>query len=814
MAKLPQNQSGSKSTTPSSDQLIDRAERAATKAEELISGGIDLELEDRKHLDSIVRTIARQVNAKQVRLTGGNSLETMARLKQDSLLGTPIVSDNQFSKSDVGKSGATLKDALDKVESSMISELFATEKARLDDYQIFSQINELITQASEAIQTYCDNIISPDDFTKRDINVFYEGLDEDSELQTTIRTNVKALIEKYRLDDRAEDAILKSLVKGDFFIAILNLRQELEQVLNETPFEQTNLIESNHIPPLNDPDLNALISIIKEETSKEDIDVSDFRHDFAQYLNEFVTINEDTSKLVQSTTMSMEFAKDIPSVNGFQKNQQERKKQKLDNTKIKGSIVKMIPPENVIKLNQDDVLFGYYYIEIVGPDYSDSLRRNTIDQTTVVSAINQNLSSRTNFENGSHQSNLKGKDALISRIIIKTLSAKLGNVKFLNDNEEFAADAYVILARAKREKKRVTFTYIAADQMVHFTPNGSIGYGESVLIRVKFLSKLYIGAITNAFMRNSIRRPERLVWYIDVGVDNDGNNAVQNFIRTIKQREVKFSNLRDITTTINQIGEFHDFYVPTYNGERPVEVETLNMGAAAEVDSPFLEYLRKAIIGGMGVPAAFLGYSEEIAFARSLTMDNGRFLRRVIRHQKHYGKAMSKLIQIIWRNEYYDLDKILGREVKEDDDAKKLKKPKKTKDGEESNEKEYKLEIEIDKIIVRYPSPATLNMTNLADAINQGQPVADFVTETLAGAEEDPVKAELKKQVIRDIIPQISWDKYDEFLVNAKKEGDKKKAITATMDTSGGSTDTSMDAGMGGEEETNKTTPEEEDIKM
>jgi hypothetical protein len=37
----------------------------------------------------------------------------------------------------------------------------------------------------------------------------------------------------------------------------------------------------------------------------------------------------------------------------------------------------------------------------------------------------------------------------------------------------------------------------------------------------------------------------------------------------------------DITTTINQIGMGHDFYVPTYNGERPVEVETLNMGGAA-----------------------------------------------------------------------------------------------------------------------------------------------------------------------------------------------------------------------------------------
>ena len=238
--------------------------------------------------------------------------------------------------------------------------------------------------------------------------------------------------------------------------------------------------------------------------------------------------------------------------------------------------------------------------------------------------------------------------------------------------------------------------------------------------------------------------------------------------------------------------------MPTYNGERPVEVETLNMGGASEVDSPFLEYLRKAIIGGMGVPAAFVGYSEEVAFARSLTMDNGRFLRRVVRHQKHYGKAMSQFLRMLWRNEYEDLEEITGGKKRTVDDKGKSEKIDVESQSEESKAKDAleELDIDVSKIVIRYPSPATLNMTNLADAINQGQPVADFITETIASTEEEPVKAELKKRVIQDLMPQIHWDKYTKMLEDAKLDGERKKAIEST-DPAGGSTD---GAAAGGED--------------
>ena len=819
------NRRGNKVNTVES--AVSRATTATERANDILMGAPEPELSARSHLDSLVRNIARSVSETQRRLTGGNTLETMSRLTQDSLLQTPIDSSIPSNrKFRIGDKGATLKTALDNIDSSTISELFSTEKGRIEDYQTFAQIADLIPQAAEAISCITDNITSPDDFTKRDLTVFFEGQDDEAgTINNEVKRRTNQLIEKYMLEDRAEEAISKSLIKGDFFIAVLNLRQEIETLLNEdgskkdSGEESSLLFESHHIPTPEDADVKLLLDIFNDEVKEQhaangkkddtlvEFTLENFRKDFSEMLNNSVRFNESTGNLV-SNELEMRFknfGSDLPSTK--KRNLPGRNTpdglQSLSESKIRGSILKMIPPENVIKIYQGDTLFGYFFIELTGPDIADFARRGTMDQTALVRAIDQNMSSRF-FGGASNGITARGKDALISRIFVKALSKRMGNAEFLINNEEFANDTYAILSRARKEQRRLTFTYVAPDQMVHFTPDGSTGYGTSALSRIKFLAKLYIGAMTNAFMRNSIRRPERLVWYIDVGEDNDDSNSVQNFIRTIKQREVKFSSLRDITTTINQIGEFHDFYIPTYDGERPVEVETINMGAAAEVDSPYLEFLRKGVVSGTGVPAAFIGYSEEVAFAKSLTMENGRFLRRVVRFQKHYSRSVTKLFRALWRNEYYSLEGILGEKPVAQETSKKseskrrgravvvLDKDSKKNDDHGINDENLIIsranfdQIDERQIFIRYPSPATLNMTNLADAINQATPVIEFIVDIVASSESDGIKSSLKRAVTKDKMPQIDWGRYEKFLETARKDPQRESAIEGNTANSSG----------------------------
>jgi hypothetical protein len=74
-------------------------------------------------------------------------------------------------------------------------------------------------------------------------------------------------------------------------------------------------------------------------------------------------------------------------------------------------------------------------------------------------------------------------------------------------------------------------------------------------------------------------------------------------------------------------------------------------------------------------------------------MDNGRFLRRVVRHQKHYGKAMSLLLRMLWRNEFEDLETMVGKKA---DDKKGAQSVEDETDSEESKVKDALTEMEID----------------------------------------------------------------------------------------------------------------------
>jgi len=180
---------------------------------------------------------------------------------------------------------------------------------------------------------------------------------------------------------------------------------------------------------------------------------------------------------------------------------------------------------------------------------------------------------------------------------------------------------------------------------------------------------------------------------------------------------------------------------------------------------------------------------------------------------------MSRFLQILWKNEYVELNDILGGadgkndvedkggkvsepEVKDDNDTsspetdnKVNKKGKGVSNSASVKDDLNALTIDISKILVRYPSPATLNMSNLSDAINQGQPVAEFISDIVGVGEEDDVKAELKKRVIKDLMPQIHWDRYDAFLLESKSDDERKKAIapSAGGDTAAPADDASSD---------------------
>jgi len=831
--------------------VLDQLRDAEARGDIALHGDLPVSAASILNLGTVVQAVAKDVESRFRKLGGSSSLEILSRMTQSSLqdiqvnagaaqLGTNMVSNTK-------SLGETLRDP----EIAAVSDLFFAERSRIDDYATFEKIYEIVTFVKEAIQTYVDNIVSPDDMTKRDVGVFYEGADEaiTEDLLAAVRKRCAKLISNYNLDDKAEKAIMQALVKGDYFMAVLNLRQELQLAIREDTidvdaFSAAEPIRDKDVPKTDDADLRTLLRIAAHEATverqaieaakaavegrkapppadviTEDTLAGNARAELAEYFSTLLEYNANAeSPAMLAAAKAIEVSKDLEDnrwnrlkAAGEKKGDKRTMSERLGG--VRGSVVKMIDPENVIKLYHDDVVFGYFFIEYAS-DVSDFGKKFSRDNTSIARSVDRQM---LQGAQGASPGDIK--ERVIQKLFVKTLANKVGNADFITKNPHFAKDAFAILRRARQENRKVIVTYVAPDQMVHWTPDGAEGYGQSTMTGIKFLAKLYIGAMTNAFMRNSIRQPDKLVYYIDVGLDMDASNAVQNFIRTIKQKEVKFSNLKDITTTMRHVGEFHDLYIPTYNGERPVEIETINLSNQREVDSPFLEYLRKGMIAGMGVPAAFVGFSEEIAFARSLTMDNGRFLRRVIRHQKHTGRAYSRLLRLLYKNEYLDLEELVGDKKAAGlpgTDPLPDKKPKgpavgvkaigEAPDAEgqavTTADAEDVEEIDPDLIIARFPSPATLNITNLADLSDATSRVAEFVTTTMMGDTTDPkARDEFRRLAVQDLMPGLDWEKFGKLKQKVESTQNAEKAKNPQPDAGFGGDQFGGDqfGGLGGE---------------
>ena len=768
-------------------------------------------------LDTLIAKVQRGMErSRQARGSNSNPLYATNALQ----INDPLLDVKARVRGEPEGSTKTIRDVLGNVSTASVGSIFSQEQDRLNDYSTYRRIYEMITQVGEAVETYTDNIISPDDWSKRSIECFREGDDLESfSSNEGLRRMLQVLQERYDLDTLIGDSIKHSLYLGDYFTLVLNLKEEITSMLMEERSEDLSplmkiesddeglvkeslLFEKAHCPE--SPDM---IREVLDEfcESKDDTNMleGEFRALFTEYMNSFIEVNDDPGVLLRDTIREIrETRKSEMEAQGSKWTMgggaddggKDRREDRKDIGDIRGSVVRLIDPDYVVKLHSDGFCFGYFYLEYSESSQKIDFRKLGSAQNNLIHSMDTHISDLNSGIGGMQKDT---KDRLLTNLFVKTLASKMKRSSFLVDNPMLARDVYTILRRARVSNRRVRVTYIPPSRMVHWTPEGSSqGYGRSVLMRVKFFAKLYIGALTKAFMRNSIWQTEMLVYNIETGFDNDFENMVQDFMRKIKQKTVQFEDMKDITTVMRNVGHFHNLFFPTVNGERPVQIDTVSLGQGGEVDTPFLEYLRKSIIAGTGVPAAFVGYSEEVSFARTLTMDNGRFLRRVVKHQVYYGKAATHLVRLLWDNEFValkdherpslrDSDTKEDKESREDtgeDRSKRRKVPLHEKMAEDKSEDGKS--ISSSSIIVKLPSPATLNLTNMTEMLQQVDTYSDFVARVMIGETEDQeLRRAFVEDLVIDLMPSIPWARYKK---HREKANDARRRPSAdTMDEEG-----------------------------
>jgi len=258
-------------------------------------------------------------------------------------------------------------------------------------------------------------------------------------------------------------------------------------------------------------------------------------------------------------------------------------------------------------------------------------------------------------------------------------------------------------------------------------------YGESILKRILFPAKMYLAVLTSTLMLKLIKSPDKRIWYVQTGLDNQLELTVQNFVRSIKTKEINMGNLASIDTIMNTIGSFHDYYMPVVNGEKPVELDTIQ-GQDTNQSNEFLEYLLKSILTGLGVPPEVIGY-ENAEFARSLSMQNGKFVRSIVSYQLIFGITMTNLIR-----------KLIS--------------------------KTYKIEeIDWNVIDIKFPKPSFLNMEHEMQSINNKIEMVDRIYALILSdsIQNEAEKAIIKREISKQIIVDIDFPLYEKIIENARR---------------------------------------------
>lgn len=663
----------------------------------------------------------------------------------------------------------------DKVDIGSLLMENGTRSLMFNNFRI---IHKHIPECAQALNIYKDNIMSPDDYTKLIFNVNYEkALNED--LQKEVNQQLDGITLKYELEDKADEIIEEALMLGESYTAVLSIENELHRMLGDPSFKNTGSMLNEDMAVLSDknavdhPVLSESLSFTQEELStlneallstqeiKEELEEAKLQQFVASLVNENVKIGSSRELLLEKYEADYDANKDKPGSDigkDFYQNNDSSKKSKKkarDDGKpmyVNGSAVRRLDPDKVVELRIDNICYGYYYAEEV----QNNLPKNSYlgmasgRNASGAMALSQNstISGTTNtayspMTSAAAQLNVgEAKLRVISDMFLKAISKKIDK-DFVRKNKEFKDFIYDLVRQDYIIRKGVKLTYFLPEEIIKFEC-------DPIYKDITFFAKLYLSILTNNLLIKLGRAHDKRVFYVNVGADAAYEQAIQTVIQDIKTKDYKMEQLNDFNTVLNLTpGRFDDYYMPSVNGERPVEIETLP-GMDVDMNNEFVEYLKNSMMSGMGVPRNLIDVTSDVDYARSISAMNANFVRSVIRYQKKLTPSFTRMYQKLYENEYkYNNDK----------------------------ENEVTM-VDLNSIKVQFPSPATLAMSNISDQVQAAEQNADFIATQIVPIKQDgsteDLRIRLKSMIVKDLLPSIDWERYEEFVDKVKLDIEKE----------------------------------------
>lgn len=756
------------------DRLLKNLRDADNKTTMALSGTTnELDLEDIT-LRDIIHDSTLRSSKKYGEHTDGRNLDYftelgLASMMSDSISDKASKEDKKEAKEDPTK---YFKKYMENNGIADRTALFMGDLAKYIQYNNYEAINKHIPECAAALNVYVNNIISPDDFTKTIFNYNYvESVDE--EKVNSVKSNIDYIIKKYKMNIKTEEIVKEACMKGDAYYAILSLDKELSAML-EDPLMDKSLLQE-HINNLDTSSVNVNIdgsdiNLNESDTSifEEFLNISDdekkakdynLNSQVASFINEHFVIGTKAEMLQERAEYEFDIYRSRAVESSSKKSKKNEKNKKMY---LNGSVVRHLKPENTIELELDDFSYGYYYIE--ERDYVNSVDasaagdyigmtsgRNAGGNTYSMTAQGATAPLDNGVITGATNYN-KDKVRVISDIFINAIAKKIDK-DYVRHNKKFKDFIYSVVREKYLQKKQIKITYFSPDEVVHFKV-------PSVYKDIVFFAKLYLAMLTNYMIINIGRAHDKRVLYVQSGLDEQYEQAVSNVIESIKTKEFRLTDT-DINTVLQlNPGALDDYFIPMINGERAVEIETIAGMDADITNNGFLDWLRKSMMNGMCVPSNLIDVMAEVDYARQLSQQNTAFVRNIVRYQILFQPEFEKFMRKLYENEYrYSDDGEVG-------------------DSEDTN---------LDKIEVTFPSPKLLIGQTLQEELQIADSNADYISNVMVPAKQDgsteDTRLKMKAFIFKDIMPNIDYEKYENYLKNELKIDMAEDKVKAAQNT-------------------------------
>jgi Bacteriophage T4-like portal protein (Gp20) len=515
----------------------------------------------------------------------------------------------------------------ESIYKNLLSELSGTyiEKDRLDRYRTYQTIKDRIPEVSQALSVYVDNILAPDDYLKKSLQVVLPKEHEEE----AVKNKLMALMNDYKFEEQVGQWIRKTLLWGDFFVEIRSYTPELRN-------QQSTLTESKggivkpfkKLVPL---DVTITLKNFKEANGKNGKDKK-----------EVEPIYETTLKVGMLDNKGYQILKEQTSKVHYLQEAKRFVVSEGEPTTGKGRRVIEIltwAPEFVACLEYQNINLGYVLVRT--------------PKSITLSALQPTMgSTSTKVVQNFVAAIVKSAPALED--VFKNNPTVLHNLaKIVSAFEEDIAMG-----------QSISISYIPPQNMEHFKlPSDQFApYGESIIQAVANVGRYLITIEYAMIIYRLTRAPERRIFKIEVGRQRDVTNYIQQVIRKTKQKEVFLKESGSIDALLSELSMFEDYYIPVVDGKEILTIETTPPGELT-AKTEDIEYMRKKLISGLGVPAIYLVADDNAESKYTLAQENVKFARTVVSLQKILGVHVTSLLHKLWNLKYNTTEGTTSRVV-------------------------------------------------------------------------------------------------------------------------------------------------------